>query len=236
MRKAGFSHAGGHFTLIELLVVIAIIAVLAALLLPGLSGAREMAKAIGCTGNLRQIYLGAMAYVNDYNGCMPCGDTNMWPRECASEIGMPLGASSEPCQWTVKGIFLCPSTGSNPSPAYPMLSTYGATTANGSTPLPPANPGGWLYASNTGTYKKFTAISDSSVIMIEKCLSQVNWSLSCSDDFNMAAYTSGMPVTSYPQWAASYRHKINANFLFKEGDVRKYRMGRQFDTLAWTPK
>jgi prepilin-type N-terminal cleavage/methylation domain-containing protein/prepilin-type processing-associated H-X9-DG protein len=59
------------FTLIELLVVVAIIAVLVAILLPSLQRARDVAKAVHCGANLRQIGIAFESYAQDFNDFVP---------------------------------------------------------------------------------------------------------------------------------------------------------------------
>ena len=73
------------FTLIELLVVIAIISILASILFPVFARARESARRASCMSNLKQMGLGMMMYVQDYDETFPkeyatIGGTNrFWP-------------------------------------------------------------------------------------------------------------------------------------------------------------
>src|SRR5262245_41035860 len=59
------------FTLVELLVVITIIAVLIAILLPAIEGARSQAKLVLCRGNMRQVFVGDITYQDDFRQWMP---------------------------------------------------------------------------------------------------------------------------------------------------------------------
>ena len=61
-------HNRRGMTLIELLIVIGIIALLAAILLPALSRARQQARSVQCFSNLRQLYLANTMYANEWNG------------------------------------------------------------------------------------------------------------------------------------------------------------------------
>src|SRR4051794_13434702 len=68
------SRARSGFTLIELLVVIAIIAILAGILFPVFASAREKARQVSCSSNIRQIGTALLLYQQDYDGSFPFQD------------------------------------------------------------------------------------------------------------------------------------------------------------------
>jgi prepilin-type N-terminal cleavage/methylation domain-containing protein len=119
------------FTLVELLVVLAIIAVLAALLLPGLARARQNARRVVCLNNLRQFVVADTVYAHDYGELpapnafvpstlsvprlttlatelrmpIPPGPAGTWPKRAAQPkwINCPLAAESGLAEGVVLG-------------------------------------------------------------------------------------------------------------------------------------
>ena len=155
-----------RFTLIELLVVIVIIAILAALLLPALSGARDRGRMTACQSNEQQIGLGFAMFASDNDGAIPYARTNAaagttWHFALREYIG---GASLVRSTWEDVfsaderlGVLQCPGASTpyfiekslNSTPAeerptgtYVMIArhvipdTYVATFTNSSTDIP----------------------------------------------------------------------------------------------------
>jgi prepilin-type N-terminal cleavage/methylation domain-containing protein/prepilin-type processing-associated H-X9-DG protein len=101
------------FTLIELLVVIAIIAILAAILFPVFSQARERARVATCISNARQIGLAVRMYVQDYDETFPIfhAYNSQPPAGQPGHLGVEV--SLEPYTKSPK-VFRCPSDVGSP--------------------------------------------------------------------------------------------------------------------------
>ena len=81
-RRTSQPTVGHGFTLIELLVVIAIIAILAAMLLPALTRAKETARRISCTNCLKQLAVAAVLYTDDHQDKFPPrSSVERWPEQ-----------------------------------------------------------------------------------------------------------------------------------------------------------
>ena len=197
-----FTPRAKAFTLIELLVVIAIIAILAAMLLPALSKAREKARTISCTSNVKQSMTMVQFYQDEYNGYISC-----------LRAGQPFaGVMVEQGYGDYKS-FHCPSaiyykdSGNNSVNKY--YNTYGIYWPSKST--------AWLTAARETEYGSFANIKTSDVdeyVITIKMLKPAGTALLIDTIMSTGDYKG----SGWYGWSPSRGSISNGNSCLRHGD------------------
>ena len=165
------------FTLIELLVVIAIIAILAALLLPALAGAKERAKRTGCVSNMRQFLFAVHMYANDSDQRCPSGASDSTTPNGVLDDSIPVLSGNIRTQMIQYAgsykILGCPSLGApfNTEQGwyedqYGFIIGYNYLGGHANTPWPPL-PGGEVWFSPQKLTETSTNIGPTSPLLTD---------------------------------------------------------------------
>ena len=228
------------FTLIELLVVIAIIAILAAILFPVFSRAREQARKTACLSNMKQLGTALMMYAQDWDETLP-----FWRTACHNDPNYPPGG----LLWTeqlypyIKNweVFQCPSAaqtnGEWMAGCYPgawggrpqnnIICHYGynelISNTNGGWPQPPCN-------GSVGGAKLATLAAPSETVVIGDSPSSVfaPWSIAYGGiNFRLAMANTCCPQNKEPDLQRALekfaRHQGGSNLVFADGHAKWYK-------------
>ncbi|MBW3635978.1 MAG: DUF1559 domain-containing protein [Armatimonadetes bacterium] len=222
-RKMERSESRPGFTLIELLVVIAIIAILAAILFPVFGRARENARRSSCQSNLKQIGLGIMQYVQDYDERYPLA--NVSDSVLASNVEWLRWMGSTYPYTKSTQVYGCPSSanqntmdlffqGSGQKLVLPGFNNYGANElifGNGAGATPTSG-------------KSMAEVQSTALVVVAADATFFIWNRPRRiTNANFTADVYDPPIDGDPQFA---RHLGGSNLLFMDGHVKFQNQGQ----------
>jgi len=196
------------FTLIELLVVIAIIAILAAILFPVFARAREKARATGCLNNVKQLTLGVMMYMQDYDEVLPLAQ--MWHDVACAR---PFRGGSSMYHWWCDSIFpYVKNTQAFSCPSRPDIETVNGLAYGYNLRL-----GYYNNASPPSSLTKLATVRYPAETIV---LCDNDWTGSTVDYSSGAAYINEICDVNYVWAFVPARHNGGANLGFVDGHAK----------------
>ncbi len=215
-----------RFTLIELLVVIAIIAILAAMLLPVLSRAKQQAQIVFCMSNLKQLSIAAALYQPDYEDWIPHGlQPNHYYGD--SVVNFSFGRELLPYVGTEE-IFKCPSPNYEWAWAQPLRWGYGVMYWS---PQPTRTPSYPTYNNDCPVREQYFADPSMTIYFIDSASGIEPFvergPVNHCHTWNSRVYTTRIFNPTHEKHISD-RHLGNANAVFFDGHAETY-AGRELN-------